>query len=645
MIPNTCIEVQTSPEVCPSVPQWFAEVVIISRHLASHGLLEMFEQQILRKRKRFRLYEPMDFLAPLIGYAISGEETLTDFFTRLAPFEMAFMALFGRASLPDRSSLCRFLAVVDRPCLEAFRTLFQQSSFGDGWTQETIGGAINRQGHRVIVFDVDGTRQAARQRALPSGPTLPAAQRLLDTVCAPGYQGRHRGEVVRTRTATLQMHSHQWIATAANKGNGLYREELASALAAIATYMTHFHLPIEMALVRLDGLYGNAIVMAQLIAAGLLFLTRGKCYELLDHPTIVRALAQTPAACVTNKTEHAIELFEGGWIPLGANGELIRVIVTRYVAPVSKKRPSVGKRMNGWIYELFLSVLPEEGFLPGDILDLYHGRGAFETVLADEDREQNPDRWCSFTECGQELWQITSQWIWNLRLALGKQMQAEPLRDIEWAPPVETPAMPEDQPDAPTQYGPWHLSSAPGGAKHPRFGADDFVWQDDGTLQCPAGSTLRMSRIKQENAYTQRVIYEARRTDCLNCSLREQCRPPQSTGARGRNMSAFRHLFVLPSPQGEERPPVLRGPFRWIDVAGRRIRRRWMTHWRQQQVEILLLGETQQPLPPPPRPPRALRSHDRQNWQDRRARNAWHGPPQQRITVAGVPAFLASQEQ
>src|SRR5437762_5865658 len=40
------------------------------------------------------------------------------------------------------------------------------------------------------------------------------------------------------------------------------------------------------------------------------------------------------------------------------------------------------------------------------ILDLYHGRGAFEVILADEDVEEDPDRWCSYTECGQELWQI-----------------------------------------------------------------------------------------------------------------------------------------------------------------------------------------------------------------------------------------------
>ena len=55
-------------------------------------------------------------------------------------------------------------------------------------------------------------------------------------------------------------------------------------------------------------------------------------------------------------------------------------------------------------------------------------------VLADEDVEEDPDRWCWYSECGQELWQIACQWIWNLRLSLGQTMQGGELREIEWAP-------------------------------------------------------------------------------------------------------------------------------------------------------------------------------------------------------------------
>jgi hypothetical protein len=78
MIPNPCIEVQTSAVDRPSVPPWFAEVVIIVQHLATKGLLDAFAQQVRLVRGHFSSYEPIDFLALLLGYAISGERTLAD---------------------------------------------------------------------------------------------------------------------------------------------------------------------------------------------------------------------------------------------------------------------------------------------------------------------------------------------------------------------------------------------------------------------------------------------------------------------------------------------------------------------------------------------------------------------------------------
>jgi len=107
-----------------------------------------------------------------------------------------------------------------------------------------------------MVFDVDATRQAARQRALPCDPALPAARRRLDAVCAPGNLGRKRGEVVRTRTTVLQMHTRQGVGTYAGKGNGDYRGELASALQAITTYLKHFAFLAEMG-GRISAKHGN----------------------------------------------------------------------------------------------------------------------------------------------------------------------------------------------------------------------------------------------------------------------------------------------------------------------------------------------------------------------------------------------------
>jgi hypothetical protein len=83
------------------------------------------------------------------------------------------------------------------------------------------------QGLDFLVFDVDGTREAARQRALPKSPDRPPPQRRLRPLCAPGYTGRKRGEVVRTRTTTLQAHTHQWLGSFGNPGNGQYCRSIA----------------------------------------------------------------------------------------------------------------------------------------------------------------------------------------------------------------------------------------------------------------------------------------------------------------------------------------------------------------------------------------------------------------------------------
>jgi hypothetical protein len=107
-------------------------------------------------------------------------------------------------------------------------------------------------------------------------------------------------------------------------------------------------------------------------------------------------------------------------------------------------------------------------------------------VLADEDLEEDPDRWCSYTEYGQELWQIACQWIWNLRLSLGKTMQEVKPREIEWAPSKEAPSSLLAVEDAQEEYGPWQWAAAFGAATG-RFGADAFALQEDGKLRCEAG--------------------------------------------------------------------------------------------------------------------------------------------------------------
>jgi hypothetical protein len=62
---------------------------------------------------------------------------------------------------------------------------------------------------------------------------------------------------------------------------------------------------------------------------------------------------------------------------------------------VTSSPADVGVERDGIVYELFVSTLPSPAFTASDVLDLYLHRGSFETVLADEDEEQDSDRWYS----------------------------------------------------------------------------------------------------------------------------------------------------------------------------------------------------------------------------------------------------------
>ena len=170
--------------------------------------------------------------------------------------------MFDRDHLPARSTLSRFLTALTQEPVEALRSLFLTDLLSRPLSKErATGDLVDREGSTRVVFDIDGTREAARQRALPQTEDLPAAYRRLDVVCAPGYTGRKRGEVVRTRTVVSQAHSYQWLGSFGNRGNGLYRKELRQALAAIGRYLATHQLQQERSLIRLDGQYGTGAVL------------------------------------------------------------------------------------------------------------------------------------------------------------------------------------------------------------------------------------------------------------------------------------------------------------------------------------------------------------------------------------------------
>jgi len=92
--------------------------------------------------------------------------------------------------------------------------------------------------------------------------------------------------------------------------------------------------------------------------------------------------------------------------------------------------------------------------------------------------------------------------------------------------------------------------------------------------------------------------------DCPYCALRGQCLGRGAKGNRARRVSAVRRL--LPRSASVEHNPALLGAIRWVDVAGRALRRTWMAHWRRQYVEVIALAQLPRGVAPP-RSPRAVR--------------------------------------
>ncbi|WP_111324697.1 hypothetical protein [Thermosporothrix hazakensis] len=150
--------------------------------------------------------------------------------------------------------------------------------------------------------------------------------------------------------------------------------------------------------VRLDGQYGNGVIVADL--AGLAYVMRGKDYDLLDLELVQARLAQLPNQQTTHpNTGTSRALFDFSDLSLSPTGPRTRVIVAMHQAAPTKA--PVGTTRGELVYELFYTGLLPSAFTPADVVALYLHRGAFETVLADEDKEQDPDRWCSHTAWGR----------------------------------------------------------------------------------------------------------------------------------------------------------------------------------------------------------------------------------------------------
>jgi hypothetical protein len=590
--------VSASERIERSAPPWLAEVAVYAQVWVGSGLLEKLQERVHVPRGRMGTYVECDFVLPSLGYASSGERTLKDFYARMEGFEPALCALWGRNAVPSRSALSRFHAAVTPDSLESLRALLFEDLLSRGIAEPQFGGLLDRVGQRHVFFDIDGTKQPGRQRTLVSGQEYPAPRRRLSELCAPARLGRKRGEVGRTRSVVQQAHTSEWLGSFGGAGNGQMHAELKRGSEAVLAYIQRHGLTPSAAVVRLDGLYGYVPSISVLSELGLGYLARCADYRLLEHLELVPLLEHLePQLLELPDSGARRRLYDVGQIQWHAGKRSEGTVQARLLVsvrppgPSEQDKPRIGKRIGEGIYELFVTDRSAAAFSASDLVSLYLGRGAAEGLLGAEDRELEPDRLVSTRPCGQEWWQLISQWVWNERLRLGTVAISGAARRTLWAEPragllelvpcredtvdSSLPA-PEAQPqpaaewtepqpaaEAAEQTEPQSVVKAAEQTERPtfaclqepapalfgtvvaaqgrgagRFAAHDFQWLDPHTLLCPAGKPLRPHE-RRIQLRQRRVRFEARAADCRSCALALQCLGGKSSGKRGRRVSVI----------------------------------------------------------------------------------------------------------
>src|SRR5260370_1067444 len=337
----------------------------------------------------------------------------------------------------------------------------------------------------------------------------------------------------------------------------------------IISHAAQLSLPLAKVLLRLDGLYGDAAPLIDVLTAGLGVIARSRDYSLLDLEVVKQALARFPDQVSTHpESGRQRGMDECSGVCMRETGPDVRLVVATHA--LTSSCPKVGVERDGTVYELFVSTLSSPACTSSDVLDLYLHRGSFETSLADEDVEQDSDRWCSHTPNGQEFWQILCQWVWNLRLELGQKLSQSELRTTEFAKArvVESEPFTEPVPALDSacsgkqtplvKYGPpqWARPSFRGG-----FPGSAFPPQPDGTLRCPANHPLYPQERRPERDGSIRILYAARIGHCRSCLLRARCQESSAT-IKPRRASAVlwplsAHSPPPPQPSKPPQPPPL----------------------------------------------------------------------------------------
>jgi hypothetical protein len=172
---------------------------------------------------------------------------------------------------------------------------------------------------------------------------------------------------------------------------------------------------------------------------GFAFVTRGKEYTILDHPSVAARLHLPPDQSQQRTAKpdrpQSLRLPRD---PSGTRRGDVPCSGGHAIGP-RKRRVPLASPARGSSTNFSSPICPRRHSPPSMSSSCTCIAGPYAPTLADEDTEQDPDRWCSHSAWGQECWQLVSQWVWNLRLELGHQLEPMSPRITEFAPALSSP--------------------------------------------------------------------------------------------------------------------------------------------------------------------------------------------------------------
>jgi len=296
-------DIDVTEHVQTRQPGWFQEAVMVLTLLARRGLPEVLAKHVRVERGKTPKYTTPDFILLIFAYAVSHHlnynsfdhaaglpvlpsRTPTDGDEEAVRVAHALMATWKRNEVPHRSAVSRWLAAVASEDLKHFRALSEAHADQSPLTRLHHGGLIDRAGRHHLFFDLDPTGKGYRQRHLVQDELRPQPNRRAARAAKRGRTGRHRGEVVRTRTVLQQSHTGQLLGSWGKAGNADHYGDLEAACLRAARYLEAAALPKQTGWIRDDGAYGFAKSCAVVAAAGLNFMTRCADYRLLTGTSV-----------------------------------------------------------------------------------------------------------------------------------------------------------------------------------------------------------------------------------------------------------------------------------------------------------------------------------------------------------------------